>query len=142
MRRATDGRTSGPSGLPTPSSAGHRGSGGGRATLAVLSWKCLPPGLQKTHQASDPLVSGLTWPRFADPRQLRAEVILMNVLAVSIPGRPDWRWRIVGHNGETVEQSSTAFPTIAEAVAAGRERLQRHPDRDAPVVHRRWAPGR
>jgi len=72
---------------------------------------------------------------------LRAEVIQMNVIAISTPGRPDWCWRIVSQNGETVEQSSTAFPTIAKAVAAGRERLQSHPDRDAPIVHRGWVPG-
>ena len=41
----------------------------------------------------------------------------MNVLSVSTPGHPDWRWRIVGYHGETVEESYTAFPTIAEAVA-------------------------
>ncbi|HZA34132.1 MAG TPA: hypothetical protein VE505_04355 [Vicinamibacterales bacterium] len=61
----------------------------------------------------------------------------MNVLAVSTPGHPDWRWRIVNYSGETVEESYTAFPTIAAAVAEGRERLQRHPDRDAPIVRRR-----
>jgi len=60
----------------------------------------------------------------------------MNVLAVSTPDRPDWRWRIVSHNGETLEQSATTFRTIAEAVAAGRKRLQSHPDRDVPIVHR------
>jgi hypothetical protein len=66
----------------------------------------------------------------------------MNVLAVATPGHPDWRWRIVGHYGETVEESYTLFPTIAEAIAKGRERLQRRPDRDAPIVRRRWEPGR
>jgi hypothetical protein len=66
----------------------------------------------------------------------------LNVLAVSTPGHPDWRWRIVGYHGETVEESHTVFPTIAEAVAEGRERLQRHADRDAPIVRRPWVPGR
>jgi len=66
----------------------------------------------------------------------------MNVLAISIPGHPEWRWRIVDRHGRTVEESPTAFPTIAEAVAEGRERLQSHPDRDAPIVDLRWASGR
>jgi hypothetical protein len=70
---------------------------------------------------------------------LRVEVIQMNVLAVSAPGHPNWRWRIVGYYGEMVEESSASFPTIAEAVAEGRERLQRHTDRDAPIVRRPWA---
>jgi hypothetical protein len=73
---------------------------------------------------------------------LRVEVSPMNVLAISTPSRPDWRWRIVNHHGETVEESYAAFPSIAEAVAEGRDRLQHHPDRDAPIVHRRWVPGR
>jgi len=54
-------------------------------------------------------------------------------------GHPNWRWRIVGYYGEMVEESSASFPTIAEAVAEGRERLQRHTDRDAPIVRRPWA---
>ena len=66
----------------------------------------------------------------------------MNVLAVSNPGQPDWRWRIVDYYGETVEESHIAFPTIAAAVAEGRGRLRQHADRDAPIVRRRWAPGR
>jgi hypothetical protein len=70
---------------------------------------------------------------------LRVEVIQMNVLAVSTPGHPNWRWRIVGYYGEMVEESPASFPTIAEAVAEGRERLQRHTDRDAPIVRRPWA---
>ena len=66
----------------------------------------------------------------------------MNVVAVSNPGHPDWRWRIVDHYGGTVEESPNAFPTIAAAVADGRGRLKHHADRDAPIVRRRWAPGR
>jgi hypothetical protein len=73
---------------------------------------------------------------------VRVEGIQMNVLAISTPGHPDWRWRIVDYHGGTVEESPTAFPTIAEAVAEGRDHLQRHPDRDAPIVRRRWVPGR
>jgi hypothetical protein len=66
----------------------------------------------------------------------------MNVLAVSNPGHPDWRWRIVDYYGGTVEESHTTFPTIAAAVAEGRGRLKLHADRDTPIVRRRWAPGR
>jgi len=73
---------------------------------------------------------------------LRVEVIQMNVLAVSTPGHPNWRWRIVGYYSEMVEESTASFPTIAEAVAEGRDRLQRHTDRDAPIVRRPWAHGR
>jgi hypothetical protein len=69
---------------------------------------------------------------------LGVEVIQMNVLAVATPGHPDWRWRIVGYNGETVEESYTAFPTIAAAVAEGNKRLRGHADRDAPIVRRPW----
>lgn len=65
----------------------------------------------------------------------------MNVLAFSTPRHPDWRWRIVNYHGETVEESYTAFPTIAAAMAEGRERLQHHADRDAPIMRRRWRPG-
>ncbi len=54
----------------------------------------------------------------------------MNVVAFSSPRRPDWRWRIVNYGGETVEESSMGFPTIAEAVAEGTERLRHHADRD------------
>jgi hypothetical protein len=64
----------------------------------------------------------------------------MNVLAVSTPGDPDWRWRIVDYHGQTVEESYTTFPTIAAAVTEGRERLQQHADRDAPLQHQRGMP--
>jgi hypothetical protein len=63
----------------------------------------------------------------------------MNVLAVSTPRHPDWRWRIIDYNGEMVEESYTGFPTIAAAVADGNERLQRHVEREAPILRRRWA---
>jgi hypothetical protein len=56
----------------------------------------------------------------------------VNVLAFSTPAASEWRWRIVGYSGETVEESHTTFSTIAEAVAAGNERLQQHTDRDRP----------
>jgi len=51
----------------------------------------------------------------------------MNVFAFS-----DWRWRIVDLKGETMEESSASFPTIAQAIAAGAERLQLCIDRDRP----------
>jgi hypothetical protein len=63
----------------------------------------------------------------------------MTTLAFSVPGQPGWRWRIVDYNGGMVEESYTAFPTISEAVAEGRKRLQRHAERDAPVQRRLWA---
>jgi hypothetical protein len=62
----------------------------------------------------------------------------MNVIAVSTPGQSDWRWRIVDHYGETVEESYTALPTIAAAVAEGKERLRHHADRDAPIKRASW----
>jgi hypothetical protein len=62
----------------------------------------------------------------------------MNVVAVSTPGEPNWRWRIVDHHGQTVEESYTSLPTIAEAVAEGRERLRHHADRDAPIKRAQW----
>ena len=56
----------------------------------------------------------------------------MNVFAFSTPRTSDWRWRIVDGGGETLEESSTSFPTIAEAMAAGSVRLQFRVDRDRP----------
>ena len=54
----------------------------------------------------------------------------MNVLAFSTPFEAAWRWRIVDYGGATVEESSLRFSTIAEAVAAGAERLTQQADRD------------
>jgi hypothetical protein len=62
----------------------------------------------------------------------------MNVIAVSTPGQPNWRWRIVDYHGQLVEESDTSLPTIAEAVAEGNERLRHHADRDAPVRRATW----
>jgi hypothetical protein len=56
----------------------------------------------------------------------------MNVLAFSTRAGVEWRWRIVGYSGETVEESQATFATIAQAVAAGSERLQQNTDRDRP----------
>jgi hypothetical protein len=49
----------------------------------------------------------------------------MQVIAIATPTRPDWRWRIVDYAGEMVEESSEVFPTIAAAVGAGAQRLQK-----------------
>jgi hypothetical protein len=60
----------------------------------------------------------------------------VNVLAVSTPHQPGWRWRIVDYAGGTVEESSQDFSTIAQAVAEGTERLRHHADRDSPDTGR------
>jgi hypothetical protein len=57
----------------------------------------------------------------------------MNVFAFSTPQAADWRWRIVDLQGETIEESSTRFPTLAQALAAGTEQLQLRRDRDRPL---------
>jgi len=54
----------------------------------------------------------------------------VNVLAFSTPSESEWRWRIVDYGGGTIEESSLRFSTIAEAVAAGAQRLTQHADRD------------
>ena len=54
----------------------------------------------------------------------------MNVVAVSTPHQPGWRWRIVNYGGEIVEESSSGFATIAQAVAEGTQHLRRQEDRD------------
>ena len=48
----------------------------------------------------------------------------MQVTAFATPRNPDWRWRIVNYAGEVIEESFGAFSTIAEAVAAGGQRLR------------------
>jgi len=47
----------------------------------------------------------------------------MQVLAFATPLHPDWRWRIVNFAGETVEESSQRFPSIATAVTEGTRRM-------------------
>jgi len=64
----------------------------------------------------------------------------MNVVAFSTPRQPDWRWRIVNYGGETVEESSAGFATIALAVAEGNARLRNHVDRDLPDPTRPFGP--
>jgi hypothetical protein len=56
----------------------------------------------------------------------------VNVFAFSTSRAADWRWRIVDLRGETLEESSTRFPTLAEALTAGAEQLQLRRDRDRP----------
>ena len=47
----------------------------------------------------------------------------MQVVAVSTPLRPDWRWRIVNYAGEIIEESHETFPSIAAAVREGGRRI-------------------
>ena len=54
----------------------------------------------------------------------------MTVVAFSTSSRPEWRWRLVDYNSQTLEESSSSFPSIADAVAAGTARVQQHADRD------------
>jgi hypothetical protein len=71
----------------------------------------------------------------------------MQVIAFTTSTRPQWRWRIVDYAGAMVEESSNVFPTIAAAVGAGAERLQKldtvdrsvrvNPYRRAPSVRGR-----
>ncbi|HEY2996082.1 MAG TPA: hypothetical protein VGM22_24990 [Methylomirabilota bacterium] len=63
----------------------------------------------------------------------------MNVLAVSTPHSPDWRWRIVDYVGATVAESPGGFASIAEAVAAGAVHLERLSQQDrAQVARHPW----
>jgi len=48
----------------------------------------------------------------------------MQVVAVSTPADPEWRWRIVNYAGEAIEHSSATFRTVASALAAGTARLE------------------
>lgn len=56
----------------------------------------------------------------------------MNIFAFSTARASDWRWRIVDLKGDTVEESSASFPTIAQAIVAGTEQLQLRIDHDRP----------
>jgi hypothetical protein len=60
----------------------------------------------------------------------------VTVFAFSSPRTPDWRWRIVDYGGETLEESSASFSTLAQAMAAGTERLHIRIDRDRPAPAR------
>jgi hypothetical protein len=52
------------------------------------------------------------------------------------PHAPDWRWRIVDAGGAILEESSTTFKSIAQAMVAGRERVQLRLDRERPAPAR------
>jgi len=54
----------------------------------------------------------------------------VNVVAVCTPNRPEWRWRIVDYNSQTLEESSSTFASIADAVAAGTAWMRQQADRD------------
>ncbi len=58
----------------------------------------------------------------------------MNVVAVSTPSSPEWRWRIVDYSGQMVEESHGTYPSIATAVADGVERMRARDDRDVGNV--------
>ena len=65
----------------------------------------------------------------------------MQVSAFNTPKDPAWRWRIVSLAGEMIAESTEDFPTIAAAMAKGKERLAAMAavDRSAPA---RMAPYR
>ena len=58
----------------------------------------------------------------------------MNIVAFSTSRAGDWRWRIVNLRGDVVEESSTRFPTIAAAVAAGEHRAHQRVAAEPPLV--------
>lgn len=59
----------------------------------------------------------------------------MQVVALSTPRNPAWRWRIVSYSGEHIEESREEFATIAAALAKGAKRLREMNliDRSVPV---------
>jgi len=63
------------------------------------------------------------------------ESVWMDVVAIS--AEKGWRWRIVGHAGEVVEQSREIFATIAAALVSGAWRRQAI-DVAPPTVARGW----
>jgi RNA recognition motif-containing protein len=68
--------------------------------------------------------------------------VSMNVLAFSSPASPQWRWRVVNYNRETVAESASTFTTIAAAVTAGHRHLSEMnlDDRFVAASPYRWAP--
>lgn len=62
----------------------------------------------------------------------------MQVTAFSTPTRPDWRWRIVSYNGETVEESRETFTSIAAALVSGQERMSQMNADDTAPPSRNW----
>jgi len=70
----------------------------------------------------------------------------VDVVAISTPQDTGWRWRIVNHAGETIEESHNVFSTIKSAVAEGAQRLHEmnvadvsrpSPHRPTPYLRRR-----
>ena len=63
----------------------------------------------------------------------------MQVLAISTPHTPLWRWRIINYAGELVEESRETFSTIAGALEQGSKRLQQMHvvDNSVPYQHHR-----
>ena len=55
----------------------------------------------------------------------------MNVVAISTPTEAGWRWRIVNHGGETVDESQRLFSTISRAVT---ERAQQLSELNGPYL--------
>jgi hypothetical protein len=66
----------------------------------------------------------------------------MQVAAVSIPGSPGWRWRVVNYAGDMIEESRETFPTISIAVAHGKKRHAEMDivDRSVPTLAYRSVP--
>jgi hypothetical protein len=56
----------------------------------------------------------------------------VNLFAFSTPQTAEWRWRIVDLQGDTLQESSTRYPTMAAALVAGTEQLRLLRDRDRP----------
>jgi hypothetical protein len=62
----------------------------------------------------------------------------VQVTAFSTPMVPEWRWRIVNHAGETIEESRDTYATISAAVASGTRRLVRLNIVDTPAPPWSW----
>ena len=58
----------------------------------------------------------------------------MQVMAFCSPLRPEWRWRIVGHDGEVVEESYQSYVSIAAAVNGGQNRARELDLQRAPLT--------
>jgi hypothetical protein len=63
----------------------------------------------------------------------------VQVAAVSTPQNESrWRWRIVNHAGEVIEESRETFPTIGSAVEQGSKRLKQLDVVDNSVPSQRY----
>jgi hypothetical protein len=75
-------------------------------------------------------------------RAIRAVEHTMDVFAFSTSRAAEWRWRIIDLQGETLEESSARFPTMAEALAAGTRQLQSRRDCERqPPAQAPWQRG-